>query len=70
MGILDRADVVNFAAVVALLIWFIYVCASLVFTWQTDAPWESLAPFIKDMMIIVLSILTTYGIVKARINGG
>lgn len=63
-SLVDRADVINFGAVLALVLITVLIIAGLIFAWRQSDPWAAY----KDVVIwangVLLGILSTYGIIK------
>ena len=68
MGLLARieqADIVNIAAVAAILLYLILVISHLVMAVQSPDPMEAMQDVLLWSIPILLNILATYGIVKS-----
>lgn len=63
---IGKATIINFAAVLALLIYTVMVSVHIVIAVQAEAPMEAFKDVILWAMPILLNILATYGIMSKK----
>jgi len=66
---IEKSDVINFGAIIALIMYVILVLTHLFFASRSSNPVEAIKDVITWALPVLMGILTTYGIVKTKSLG-